>query len=178
MGLKHPPHLAKADASARASSLAFSRESWAAVTISAPSMRQSSRLTIVAVCGSPPPRAARSACVRRPSSVALTKTLVSPESGIKKPSYRGHLPVVIRKAGLNGPPGLGKPGREPFQLWSINRRPQTHARPPRFWSGHVLPTSDRVRQTSLASPNAVAPAGTCCASWRYVSDEGTSARLS
>jgi hypothetical protein len=132
MGLKHPPHLAKADASARASSLAFSRESWAAVTISAPSMRQSSRLTIVAVCGTPPPRAARSACVRRPSSVALTKTLVSPESGIKKPSYRGHLPVVIRKAGLNGPPGLGKPGREPFQLWSINRRPQTHARPPRF----------------------------------------------
>jgi hypothetical protein len=63
--------------------------------------------------------------VRQPVQQVSKK--LSPELGIKKSSDRGHLPVVIRKAGLNGPPGLGKSGRDPFQLWSINRRPQ--ARP-------------------------------------------------
>jgi hypothetical protein len=35
---------------------------------------------------------------------------LSSESGIKKSSDRGHLPIVIRKADLNGPPGLGSQG--------------------------------------------------------------------
>ena len=65
------------------------------------------------------------------------RTNWSPTNWDQKSSDRGHLPVVIRKAGLNGPPGLGTSGPDPFQFWSINRRPETHARPPRFWSGHV-----------------------------------------
>ena len=75
----------------------------------------------------------RGYCFARPNTKACANPVqqvskkLSPKLGIKKSSDRGHLPVVIRKAGLNGPPGLGKSGRDPFQLWSINRRPQ--ARP-------------------------------------------------
>jgi hypothetical protein len=71
--------------------------------------------------------------VRQPVQQVSKK--LSPELGIKKSSDRGHLPVVIRKAGLNGPPGLGKSGRDPFQLWSINRRPQTRPASPVFGQG-------------------------------------------
>ena len=35
---------------------------------------------------------------------------ISPEVGIKLSSDRGYFPVVIRKAGSNGPPGSGKAG--------------------------------------------------------------------
>ena len=54
----------------------------------------------------------------------------SPEVGIKLSSDRGHFLAVIRKAGTNGPLGLGKAGRDPFQLWGISRHSQSQVRPP------------------------------------------------
>jgi hypothetical protein len=83
--------------------------------------------------------------------------LDSPELGIKKSFDRGHLPVVIRKAGLNGPPGLREVRAR--SIPTLEHQPAPAATRPaspflvRARSAYL----DRVRQTSPASPNAVAP---------------------
>jgi hypothetical protein len=100
---------------------------------------------------------ARASICKSPGSMKIAHAFhrsrqISPEPGIEKTSDQGHLPVVIRKAGPNGPPGLGKSGRDPFQVRSITRHPQTHARPPRFLVRARSVTLDRVRRAFLQQP--------------------------
>jgi hypothetical protein len=86
----------------------------------------------------------------------------SPEVGIKLSSDRGHFVDVIRKAGPNGPPGLGKAGAIHSNFGASTGARRHKPGLPIFPVRATSALLDRVR---AASPDAVAPfratAGVC-----------------